>query len=487
MKTADLAGFELDFDDTPRGKADFAVTVPLSREFLPKPSIDYAISEMTPEQKEVFDALEFEGDDDAYEQLEDDFVILANDGEVPLMPKNLTENTAVADDIQKALTKEKKKKFDGVIFGMETGKKKDSKTKKDHNKLLDKVDRWDFDDMEKFGYTIEAPGLAEPNVDDLEFPALDGDNFYESIEAEEAANRQKMLESKNQTVMPAKPIATVRFQPSLEPILEENILGGMELSVPTELEICESINVELQADADIDLVQVIASEENVAALLDAEYNDTKKETQPLLSHSAFNRVMDTHLKEMETRKKINPEKFEQKETFCAGNKPGKKNQRKVSDVSDDDSENMLKGMGEAMDSDDEFGAVDLNAAPLLERKGKAGVLFMDETIEEVKKFRGGNEYKSEQFTSSLGGKLIINSIKKRTQKKGKPMNASKKEKLPDNISEVSERSRNTSASRMTKKSALKGLPGTEGVEKSEKGEGGEGHEDNSLDDEQWSE
>lgn len=486
MKTADLAGFELDFDETPQRKADFAVTVPLSREFLPKPSIDYAISEMTPEQREVFDALEFEGDDDAYEQLEDDFVILANDGEVPLMPKNLAENTAVAEDIQKALIKEKKKKFHGVIFGMETGTKKDSKTKKDHNKLLDKVDKWDADDMEKFGYRIEAPGLVVPHVDDFEFPALDGDNFYESIEAEEAANHQKMLDSKNQTVMPAKPNDHVKFQPSLEPILEENILERMEMSVPTELEICESKNVNLEADADIDLVQVIASEENVAALLDAEYNDIKKETQPLLSHSAFNRVMDNHLKEMETRKKINPDKFEQKETFCAGNKPGKKNQRKVSEASDDGPENqldnMLKGMGEAMDSDDEFGAVDLNAAPVQERKGKAGVLFMDDNIEEVKKFRGGNEYKSESFTSSLGGKLIINSIKKRTQKKGKPMAASKKEKLPDDITEVSERSKTTKTSSRSKKTGLKGLPGTGGGEKSE---GQEGEE--MSDEEEWSE
>jgi hypothetical protein len=486
MKTADLAGFELDFDETPQRKADFAVTVPLSREFLPKPSIDYAISEMTLEQREVFDALEFEGDDDAYEQLEDDFVILANDGEVPLMPKNLAANTAVAEDIQKALIKEKKKKFHGVIFGMETGTKKDSKTKKDHNKLLDKVDKWDADDMEKFGYKIEAPGLVVPHVDDFEFPALDGDNFYESIEAEEAANHQKMLDSKNQTVMPAKPNAHVKFQPTLEPILEENILGRMEMSVHDELEICESKNVNLEADADIDLVQVIASEENVAALLDAEYNDNKKETQPLLSHSAFNRVMDSHLKEMETRQKINPDKFEQKETFCAGNKPGKKNQRKVSEASDDGPENqldnMLKGMGEAMDSDDEFGAVDLNAAPIQERKGKAGVLFVDDNIEEVKKFRGGNEYKSESFTSSLGGKLIINSIKKRTQKKGKPMNASKKEKLPDDITEVSERSKTTKTSSRSKKTGLKGLPGTEGGEKSE---GQEGEE--MSDEEEWSE
>lgn len=43
--------------------------------------IDYDPEEMTAEQKEVFEALQYEGDEAIYDELEDDFVLIANDGE----------------------------------------------------------------------------------------------------------------------------------------------------------------------------------------------------------------------------------------------------------------------------------------------------------------------------------------------------------------------------------------------------------------------
>jgi len=447
IKTANLHGFELDYNSVPEREPDFSVTVPLYAKFQPKPDIDYEISEMTPEQREVFDALEFEGDDDAYEELEDDFVVMANDGEVPLKLKNPTEVTAVADDIQKALIKEKKKKFNGVMFDMDSEKKTSAK-KREQKRLLDQVDKWDNDDMEKFGYTIEAKGgNGGLELDGEEFPTLDGDNYYESLEAEELATGQNMKEAKK------LPESTKFYD--LEPILEENILDRLELNVPArvavlDIDISESKNVDLVGDQDIDLVQVIPSEENVTKLLEAEYSETPKETQPGLSKAAFNRILDNHITEMDNRQKLNP--VMEKETYCSGNlgKKAKKNQRKVSDVSAD-SENQLDAMMQQMggDSDEDLDCVDLNNAPMVERKGKAGVMFMDD-IEEVKKFRNGKEYESQSFTSSAGGKLIINTIKKGRAKKGKPSVATKVEKLPDNITERSEVSRTTKSSKKSK-------------------------------------
>lgn len=45
-----------------------------------KPDIDYKLEEMTKEQREVFEALQAD-EEGIYEELEDDFVALANGGE----------------------------------------------------------------------------------------------------------------------------------------------------------------------------------------------------------------------------------------------------------------------------------------------------------------------------------------------------------------------------------------------------------------------
>jgi len=61
---------------------------------------------MTEEEREVYEALMYEGDDDAYEELEDEFVVLANDGCVPLKPKNFENQPSdIADDIKQAIEK----------------------------------------------------------------------------------------------------------------------------------------------------------------------------------------------------------------------------------------------------------------------------------------------------------------------------------------------------------------------------------------------
>merc|ERR1712066_271008 len=130
---------------------DFKIEVPIERLNL-KEDIDYDISEMTPEQLEVFEALNYEGDYADYEELEDDFVLTANDGIVPLKSKEMT--TEVAEDIKQGIEKEaaKKKKFTGDLFTIdEKSKGLENKEKKKEKNLLDGMEVWNEDEMERMG------------------------------------------------------------------------------------------------------------------------------------------------------------------------------------------------------------------------------------------------------------------------------------------------------------------------------------------------
>jgi len=169
MKNADLSGFETEYTRKPQSEPDFKIEVPISRLKL-KEDIDYDISEMTPEQLEVFEALNYEGDEEDYEELEDDFVLMANEGVVPLKSKQ--PKVEMADDLAEAIRKEEasKKKFTGDLIKSENAKKDDRKQKN----LLDNIETWNEDDMDRCGYYIEAKGLhAGLKVNDKdEFPDL---------------------------------------------------------------------------------------------------------------------------------------------------------------------------------------------------------------------------------------------------------------------------------------------------------------------------
>lgn len=124
MKDIDLSGFRKDDTDLKihSSKPDFKIEVPIAIIPSNKINCDYKIEEMTAEQLEVFEALNYEGDYADYEELEDDFVLIANDGEVPLKSKEV--KTEVAEDIKMAIEKEKQKKqkFDGNLFTIEEDK-----------------------------------------------------------------------------------------------------------------------------------------------------------------------------------------------------------------------------------------------------------------------------------------------------------------------------------------------------------------------------
>merc|ERR1712183_831112 len=122
MKNADLSGFETEYTRKQQSEPDFKIEVPIERLKL-KEDIDYDISEMTPEQLEVFEALNYEGDEADYEELEDDFVLIANEGVVPLQSKE--KETEMADDLAEARKKEKikNKKFKGDLINSENTKK----------------------------------------------------------------------------------------------------------------------------------------------------------------------------------------------------------------------------------------------------------------------------------------------------------------------------------------------------------------------------
>lgn len=53
--------------------------------------IDYAWEEMTEEQREVFDALNHDMEDGAYEDLEDDFVNILNEGQQAIVTDSVKD------------------------------------------------------------------------------------------------------------------------------------------------------------------------------------------------------------------------------------------------------------------------------------------------------------------------------------------------------------------------------------------------------------
>jgi len=79
---------------------------------------------------------------------------------------------------------------------------------------------------------------------------------------------------------------------------------------------------------------------------------------------------------------------------------------------------MLKNMANLSD-DEDFGENNMDNAIMQETKHVAGREFLNEELEVITKWKNGKEYQSEQFTSSAGGKLIINTIIKKKGKKNK--------------------------------------------------------------------
>ena len=65
------------------------------------PNIDFDLNNMTPEQKEVYEALKA-NDDDEYEELEDDFILQVNEGIVPMKKKQeALEEIVKATEVEK--------------------------------------------------------------------------------------------------------------------------------------------------------------------------------------------------------------------------------------------------------------------------------------------------------------------------------------------------------------------------------------------------
>merc|ERR1712113_179880 len=101
-------------------------------------------------------------------------------------------------------------------------------------------------------------------------------------------------------------------------------------------------------------------------------------------------------------------------------------------------DNMLKGMMNLSDDEDEtIGETQLIRT---DKRQKAVANMLGENMETATKWRNGKEYESQTFTSSAGGKLIINTIKK-TSKKGKrkyKAAEAEKENIPKEIVPIKE-------------------------------------------------
>ena len=113
-----------------------------------EPNVDYKLSEMSQEQREVYEALQMP-DDVIYEEIEDDFILIANDGSVPLKKKEeLREEIMHINDVE-----------------MVKGDKLDSKT------FLDIVNK----DAIEFGLTKtgEKDGSEEEDIEEGEIEDVD--------------------------------------------------------------------------------------------------------------------------------------------------------------------------------------------------------------------------------------------------------------------------------------------------------------------------
>ncbi|KAL4441340.1 hypothetical protein ABPG74_013635 [Tetrahymena malaccensis] len=124
-----------------------------------KEDIDYEYDEMTEEQKEVFDALNYDIDDDAYEPLEDDFVQIANDGQQAIVQDLLEQ------EIEEEVTGHKKKKVKGKKINFtfdEEGKIQLELEKPKNKKVVKKV-------IKKYAQKDSKPGKDTVTEEDKQF------------------------------------------------------------------------------------------------------------------------------------------------------------------------------------------------------------------------------------------------------------------------------------------------------------------------------
>merc|ERR1712048_315097 len=198
-------------------------------------------------------------------------------------------------------------------------------------------------------------------------------------------------------------------------VVEEKMKEMKSRKVSDDVEIMECRNMDIE---EVDLVQQLATEDNLKKLMDEEYNETEKKDTIKLGFSEFQNVLDDYIKEMDIRKKNN--KFDDDaalDTTSSNCKNKKSNSKKNKQESEFD--NMLGQMMAGNLSDDEDELIgDTQIIKTDKRQGKAGLNILGDNYEMVTKFKNGTEYESQTFTSSAGGKLIINTIKK-TSKKGK--------------------------------------------------------------------
>jgi len=112
MNLLDIEGLNTKQQKQARLKADIAkdegeivyeIFTDVNPEIRIAPNVDFDLDKMTPEQREIYEALRAQ-DDEGYEELEDDFVLVANEGIVPMRKKE-----EVKEEIVKAVEVEQVK------------------------------------------------------------------------------------------------------------------------------------------------------------------------------------------------------------------------------------------------------------------------------------------------------------------------------------------------------------------------------------------
>jgi len=174
----------------------------------------------------------------------------------------------------------------------------------------------------------------------------------------------------------------------------------------------------MDCENNVDLVQELPTEENMQKLLKEEYNENDQNKSDInIGHAEFQRIIDDHIGEINIREKNQNLK---NKIVNDDNKKSKK-KAELYDIEEETKfDMMMQEIKEGGLSDNEDG-VDMDGLNIIktEKPIKALNNLVGENIEMVTKWRKGKEYESEQFTSSAGGKLIINTIKKKGKKNKK--------------------------------------------------------------------
>lgn len=186
IRNLDLDGLTPQQQRAARTKADIAneegetvyeIFTDVNPEFRIEPNIDFNLKEMTPDQREIYEALN-ELDDGVFEELEDDFVLVANEGVLPLRKKEEVVKEIIKATEVEELTGDQIKmqsfmdiiRKDAVMLGVTDAKKPEADDDDDMDEIDEEHEDDDYDEI-KEEKSRKQSGVTPSNDADMEQPA----------------------------------------------------------------------------------------------------------------------------------------------------------------------------------------------------------------------------------------------------------------------------------------------------------------------------